>query len=76
MGGMFLELDDNQFDTGERATITFDLEKDGTTSKQRINVVIMRSNDEGLGISFSQSNAVTYRAVQELLKYGQQQTVH
>jgi len=76
MGGMFLELDHNLPNQGERANITFTLEKNGLKTKHRISVIVRRTSDDGLGISFAQPNVVTYRSVQELLKCGQQQTVH
>lgn len=76
MGGMFLELDETLADKGQQAKISFTLEKNGKKARHRINVIVRRTEAEGLGVSFEQPNAVTYRSVQELLKYGQQQAVH
>jgi len=76
MGGMFLELDKNQPHIGESASVTFTLsQKDGDISHS-LNVVIARKTDDGLGIAFAQSNASTFRSIQELLKFSKYQTVH
>lgn len=73
MGGMFLELENQTLCQGEHATINFSLEGTSAEEQHSIKVVIIRTDKEGIGISFAQPNAATYRTVQELLKCGKQQ---
>lgn len=76
MGGMFLELDENQLSIGENAKVSFTLNQEKGNSTHCLNVVIARTANDGLGIAFAQSNVSTFRSIQELLKYSKYQTVH
>lgn len=74
MGGMFIEAEDNLPSQGEHATINFTLKDDNLKNQHSIKVIIVRTEQDGIGISFAQPNATTYRTVQELLKCGKQQS--
>lgn len=76
MGGMFLKINGEQPLIGERASVSFTLSQKQGNVSHSLNVVIARTTSDGLGIAFAQSNAVTFRSIQELLKYSKYQVVH
>ena len=74
LGGVFIQTQSGAHLADAHVDLRFNLGSQGQYTKHRIKGKVVRVTDDGVGLVFREFDAVAFRSLQEVLRYGQPPT--